>query len=292
MSRVLVAGATGYLGGHVVAELKRRGHWVRALARDRARLGPLGAQADDVFLGRITDPATLAHVCDGVEAVFSSVGITRQRDGPTFRDVDYQGNLNLLEVALAARVRRFVYVSIFDGEALRGLAIVGAHEDFVARLRAAPIASTVLRPTGYFSDINEFLKMARGGRAWVFGDGRTRMNPISGADLAVTAADAVERGEATVPVGGPEALTIRQIAETAFAAVGKPPRIRSLPLGMMRAATSLVRPFSRHTADLLAFQTAVLTRDMVAPATGSLTLLEHFRRELAGASARDDAAAR
>lgn len=281
MTRVLVAGATGYLGRHVVAELKRRGHWVRALARDRARLGPLASSVDEVFVGQITDPSTLVGVCDGVDAVFSSVGITRQRDGLTFRDVDYQGNLNLLERALAAGVPRFVYTSILHGDELGGLAIVRAHEDFVARLRAAAIDATVLRPTGYYSDMEEFLEMAQAGRAWVFGDGQARMNPIAGADLAVPAADAVERGGGELPVGGPETLTIRQIAETAFTALGRPPRIGSLPVGLVRGATSLMRLFSRHSAALLAFQTAVLTRDMVAPATGTLTLLEHFRRRLA-----------
>jgi len=278
MQRILVAGATGYLGRHVVTELKRRQHWVRALARDRARVPP---QADELFEARITDPSTLAHACDGIDAVFSSVGITRQRDGLTFRDVDYQGNVNLLEVALAARVPRFVYVSIANGEQLRDLAIVRAHEEFVERLRASPIESTVLRPTGYFSDMEEFLKMARAGRAYLFGDGSARMNPIDGSDLASVAADALEHGGGTIVVGGPQTLTIRQIAETAFAALGKPARIRSLPVGALRAAVSLLRLFSRHTSELLAFQLAVLTRDMVAPATGRVTLLDHFRQRLA-----------
>lgn len=278
MLRVLVAGATGYLGRHVVAELARRGHFVRALVRDRARAP---SEAAEVVVGQVTEPATLAGAADGIDVVFSSVGITRQRDGLTFRDVDYQGNVNLLDVALAARVPRFVYVSILHADELRALAIVGAHEEFVERLRAAPVASVVVRPTGYFSDMDEFLKMARGGRAYLFGDGSARMNPIDGADLAVTAADAIERGSGDVPVGGPEILTIRQIAETAFAAVGRPPRISSLPVGLMRGAGAIVRLFSRHTAELLAFQTAVLTRDMVAPQTGTITLAEHFRRALA-----------
>jgi uncharacterized protein YbjT (DUF2867 family) len=278
MLRVLVAGATGYLGRHVVVELARRGHFVRALVRDRARAP---SQATEVVVGRVTEPATLAGAADGIDVVFSSVGITRQRDGLTFRDVDYQGNVNLLDVALAARVPRFVYVSILHADQLRALAIVRAHEEFVERLRAAPLASVVLRPTGYFSDMDEFLKMARAGRTYLFGDGSARMNPIDGADLAVIAADAIERGSGDVPVGGPEILTIRQIAETAFAAAGKPPRISSLPVGLLRGATAMLRLFSRHTAELLAFQTAVLTRDMVAPTTGAITLAAHFRRQLA-----------
>ena len=47
--------------------------------------------------------------------VFSSVGITRQKDGLTFKDVDYQGNRNLLEVAKHAGVKKFIYVSVFRG---------------------------------------------------------------------------------------------------------------------------------------------------------------------------------
>jgi hypothetical protein len=72
----------------------------------------------------------------------------------------------------------------------------------------------------------------------------------------------------------------RHLAQTAFAAVGKPPRIHSLPVGLLRGAMFATRLVSRQLADLIAFQTAVLTRNMVAPATGTRTLLEHFRGEL------------
>jgi len=118
-TRVLVAGATGYLGGFVVRELKSRGHVVRALARPSASCDALLGVADEVVRGEITRPETLAGICDWIDAVFSSVGITRQQDGLTFRDVDHEGNRNLLDAALAARVRRFVYVSAFDADAGR-----------------------------------------------------------------------------------------------------------------------------------------------------------------------------
>jgi len=81
---VLVAGATGYLGRFVVQEFKRRGYWVRALARKPERLaepGPFLApavrdQIDDLFVGQVTQPETLAGLCDGIDVVFSSVGMT------------------------------------------------------------------------------------------------------------------------------------------------------------------------------------------------------------------------
>ncbi len=67
--------------------------------------------------------------------------------------------------------------------------------------------------------MDAYLAMARRGRAYVFGDGGFRINPIHGADLAVACADAVEGGPADVPIGGPDVLTHEAIARDAFAAV-------------------------------------------------------------------------
>ena len=108
-----------------------------------------------VFSGQVTRPETLRSVCDGIDVVFSSIGITRQRDGLTFHDVDYLGNLSLLRLALEAGVSRFLYVSVFNAHEHEDLAIVRAHEEFVRDLHQAPMESAVIRPTGYFSDMEE-----------------------------------------------------------------------------------------------------------------------------------------
>ena len=150
MKKVLVAGSTGYLGQYVIKELKKQGYWVRALARNPQKLKHIQEDIDEVFIGEVTQPKTLNGVCDGIDVVFSSVGITRQRDGLTFRDVDYQGNKNLLEVAQRAGVKKFVYVSVLDGPNLRQLDIVRAHEDFVDELQRCGIdTASVIGRYGY-----------------------------------------------------------------------------------------------------------------------------------------------
>lgn len=277
MKRVLVAGSTGYLGRFVVKACAAHGWFVRALARSPEKLDDLRDQLDEVVVGEVTRPETLAHVCDDIDVVFSSVGITRQKDGLTFRDVDYQGNKNLLDVALRAGVERFVYVSVFDGPRLRHLDIVDAHEAFVDELRASDLAYAVLRPTGYFSDMGTFLEMARKGRVYLFGKGRNRTNPIHGADLAVACVEAMEGASRETDVGGPLIHSWREIAELAFAAVGKPPKITCVPAWVMKAAVRCTRLFNRHQAGLLAFFTAMGTMDVMAPAAGVRTLEEHFR---------------
>jgi uncharacterized protein YbjT (DUF2867 family) len=281
MRRILLAGATGYLGGFVLRELKKRGHFVRALARLPGRI--TAAEPDEVAHAEITRPETLAGVCNGMDSVFSSIGITRQHDGLTWRDVDYQGNLNLLRVARAARVSRFVYVSLFDGPRLRHLDIVSAHEDFVDELKASGLEWIVIRPTGYFSDLEEVYAMAGRGRVYVFGAGEHRVNPIHGEDLASVCADAIEASETgrEMDVGGPRTFAWRQIAEIALEARSKPRRITSIPLWAVRSVVALMRPFARHRAELLRFFMTMATRDFVAPATG-VHDLQRFYRDLAG----------
>jgi len=277
MQRVLVAGATGYLGAFVARELESRGRFVRALVRPSKKVEALWDSTDEIVHGEITRPETLEHVCDGIDVVFSSVGITRQKDGLTFRDVDYQGNKNLLDEALRAGVRKFVYVSAVNGPSLRHLDIVAAHEDFVDELKASGIEYAVLRPTGYFSDMGEIFAMAKKGRVWLIGDGANRVNPIHGADLAVACADAIEGRETEIDVGGPETVTWNEAAELAFQAVGRQVKISHVPTRLMWTVVRLVRLFNRHQGELLAFFTTMATTDVVAPAVGVHTLEAHFR---------------
>lgn len=86
---------------------------------------------DDVFIGEVTQPETLQGVCDDVDIVFSSIGITRQKDGVTFKHVDYQGNKNLLHQAKASSVKKFIFVSVFQFALLKHIAIVKVREMFV-----------------------------------------------------------------------------------------------------------------------------------------------------------------
>ena len=297
MKRVLIAGATGYLGKYTILEFHRQGYWVRALTRNKKKLsevGPFGEPEvmdciDEVFVGEATRPETLAGLCEDIDIVFSSIGLTRQKDGLTFQEVDYQGNKNILDQALRARVKQFIYVSVLNAHLMEHLAIVKAHEDFVRALRTSGVPYTILRPTGYFSDISEYFKMAKSGRVYLIGNGNNRLNPIHGADLAKVCVDAAENLNVEIPAGGPSVFTQREIAELAFSSLGNPLRISTIPLGLVKAAIRLMRTFNRHTADLFEFFVTGAEHDMVAPQYGHRTLSVYFR-QLASASGLDSQA--
>ncbi len=285
MQKVLVAGATGYLGRFVVHEFSMRDYWVRALARNPKKLEQTGPflepavidQINEVFIGQVTRPETLHGLCDGIDIVFSSIGITRQKDKLTFRAVDYQGNRNILNIALAKSVRKFIYVSVFNAHMYGYLEIVKAHEDFVRDLQDSGLDYAVIRPTGYFSDMSGFPKMAKSGRVYLIGSGENRINPIHGADLAKVCVDAVTGAEPEIPVGGPVTYSLKEIAELAFLTFGKTPRITQIPPWLAKLAIRVIRPFNQQMSDLADFFIAAGQDDGVAPATGRHTLSNYYQ---------------
>jgi uncharacterized protein YbjT (DUF2867 family) len=220
-----------------------------------------------------------------MDFVVSTIGITRQKDGVTFQDVDYQGNMNLLAEAErametgTAQVKKFLYVSVFKGGEIPG-ALTASKERFVERLRGSKLGSVVVRPTGYFSDMEEFLRMAMRGHVYLIGKGEKRMNPIHGADLAEVCAEALVGDAAELDVGGPQVYKHREIARLALEAAGRPEKITALPEWIFKTALLPLRILSPAGSGPLEFMYQVMSRDMVAPCYGSRDLFTHFTQVL------------
>ncbi|MFT5358854.1 MAG: hypothetical protein ACI9KE_006095 [Polyangiales bacterium] len=276
MKRVVVAGATGYLGRYLVSEFTRRGIAVRAIVRP----GKTVEGADEVVEAEVTQAGSLRGVCDGADAVFSALGITRQTDKVTYEDVEYTANKQLLDEALLAGVQQFGVISAVNPAAFSGLSILASRERFIAELQAAPIFSSVVRATGFFCDMKEVFEMAAKGRVWLLGDGSTEANPIHGADLASACAEAMLGDVAEVSVGGPDTMTWNAIAQVAFEALDRKPQVTHLPTWLPSLLLPLVRVFNRRAFDVGSFIAKGATLNTVAPATGSESL-RSFYEELA-----------
>lgn len=278
---VVVCGATGYLGRHVVRALHDDGWRVRALVRDATRLGEAADACDEVFVGHPTDPATLDGLFDGADAAFSSIGTRSFKRRPSFRDVDERANLHLVDAAERAGVGRFVFVSILGGAELRDSSpLIEARERVVDRLRAGTMTTTVVRPTGFFNDMDAFRQMAERGRVWLIGDDRTRINPIHGADLAEVVREAVASDDTTDRnVGGPDVLTQAEIATCAFAATGGGSvKVSRVPSGVVRTIGRLIGPVNPNAGANLRMFAVMGERDMVGHPVGTHHLADDFAR--------------
>ena len=275
MKKVLVAGASGYLGRYILQELKTQGYSTVALVRNPGKLR--NDAADSIVKAEVTNPESLEGVCRDVDVVISTVGITHQKDGLTYMDVDYQANVNLLKEVLASDVKKMIYVSLLNGTKMRFLKMVDAKERFVDELKSSGIEYQVIRPNGFFSDMQEVLKMAKKGKVYLFGDGEYKGNPIHGADLAEFMVSRIDSIEKEFEVGGPDMLTQNEIAATAFRAVGKKVKISHIPLWIKGLTLKFVHWFTgQKTYGPIEFFMTVMTRDMVAPTVGKHHLGEFY----------------
>jgi uncharacterized protein YbjT (DUF2867 family) len=288
METVVVVGATGYLGRHLVVELSRRGFTVRAVVRSRDRAerpGPFGSPSlhrsvAEWAEGEITDPQFVRGLCRRATRVVSALGVTRQRASPW--EVDYRANLRLLEDAEREAVRSFLYVNVMHASSGTSL-ILRSKAAFTTVLARSALPHQVINPSGYFSDIAEFLNLARRGVVVLPPDPGVRVAPIHGADLARFCVDKLGDTSGEWDVGGPDVFSYREIADLAFAALRRRPRTVVIPSWLLDAMVWAASRLGDRPRDLAAFFAEGLTRDAVGERTGSCHLADHFA-ELAMAS--------
>jgi uncharacterized protein YbjT (DUF2867 family) len=279
MMRILVAGATGVLGQHVLPALKARGHYIRALVRSEAKGGALGGLADEIFVGDALDRRSLDGSMRGIDTVISSVGASVSlklsgRDG--YDVVDTFGNFNLIDIALANRVKRFVYIGAHVQPGYAHTAYVRAHERVASRLAQSGLSSCVVRPTAFFTALDPFLDMASTGLAIIPGDGSARTNPVHPADVAEACIEALSTGADSISIGGPDILTREGIAAMAFAAHKRRPRIAHVRPERMLAAAAVAGLLHPRIGQLMEFAVHVSTTECVAPTRGTRRLTDYF----------------
>lgn len=276
----MLAGATGYLGGFIAKELKRQRRDFLAFGRSEEKLRSLGLNKNQWQLVDVTKLASFPKIEEPIDTIISTVGITRQKDGLSYMDVDYQANLNLLEFAMRHRVRKFIYVSVLNGSQMRHLKITAAKERFVDALKESGLAYSIIRPNGFFSDMKDFLSMAKSGRVYLFGDGEYKLNPIHGMDLAQVVIDSVTSPQPEVEVGGPDILTQNEIGRLALKSIGKEVKIVHLPDWMRRGVLGMMRTFTNpQTYGPIEFFLTMMARNNIAPRHGVHRLETFFREE-------------
>ncbi len=186
---IVVAGATGYVGRHVVVALDAGGYRVRALVRSRERALAPGAFGAPALRGHVaewqlvdySDPTTIEGACRDADRVISALGVTRQK--ASHWDIDFLGNVRLLEDAEHHAVASFLYVNVLHSQSGTSQTM-RAKQAFVEVLSRSLVPGQIINPSGYFSDVSDFLLMARKGFGFTLGAGTAKINPIHGADLA------------------------------------------------------------------------------------------------------------
>ena len=252
--KVLVTGATGFVGPKIVAALTDRGLDVRVLARRPERAAGLGVE---VAGGDVTDPSSLAAAVAGCTHVIHLVAIIRGRPAD-FERVMTEGTRNLVAAAQAADVTRFVLMSALGTSEHGTVPYYRAKWNEERAVIDSGLEHTIFRPSFVFGRggaLPTFIQQVKlSPVVTVIGDGKQRSQPIAVEDVASALALAVDDPRAanrTFDLGGPEIVDWNQLYLTIARVLGKTRRLVHIPFALARAGALLTErlPGAPLTAD-------------------------------------------
>ncbi|HMB64822.1 MAG TPA: SDR family oxidoreductase [Eudoraea sp.] len=213
-SIVLVAGATGFLGSEICRQLIVKNKNVKGLVRitsDSNKVAQLNELGVETIIGDLKNTDSLVDSLHGVSAIISTVSSTFSRkEGDTIQTVDDEGQINLINAALATGVSQFIYVSFCEMPGRFPLQT--AKRKVEKHLAESGLNYTILQPT-YFMEV--WLSPMLGfdypnAKATVYGEGKNKISWIAIKDVASFAVAALDNPAAKkteIELGGPEALS-------------------------------------------------------------------------------------
>jgi len=245
--QILVAGGDGFIGRPLCAELAERGNDVTAMSRNP----PEEALPEGVnhVTGDVTDYDSIKGVVDGHDAVVNLVALSplftpKGGEGKHFA-VHLEGTRNLVAAAEEADADRFLQQSALGADPKGPTNYIRAKGQAEKAVRDSSLDWTITRPSVVFGEDGEFVKftklLAPPYVTPLPGGGRTRFQPIHVDDLVPMLADAVE-GEAhvgeTYDLGGPEKLTMAEVAKMGHRADGRGVNVVPVPMPMAKIGLS------------------------------------------------------
>ena len=262
---ILIAGGTGRLGTSVVEALSKRNLKVRVLTRDAARAKHLPSTIE-VVVGDVRNPSTLEAAVAGATTVISAVqGLNDPKSSPEATDRD--GNLNLIKAAHAAEVDHFILVSGPGAAPDHPMSINRAKYAAEQSLKQSGLNWTILRPTVFMEFWAELVgqPILNTGKTRVFGSGKNPINFVSVKDVAkaveIAVVDPSLRG-VVLELGGPENLTLNEVADTFERVSGTNAKVNHVPLALMKVMSVALRPINPAMARVIQAGVVMDTTDM------------------------------
>jgi uncharacterized protein YbjT (DUF2867 family) len=241
---ILVTGANGFVGGHVVHLLREQNREVRCLVRDRRKAERLESWGCQVVEGDMTDASSLRRAVEGADVVVHLVAI-RQGKPEEFQRIMVGGTRDLLAVAKEAGVQRFVLMSALGAseETKGAVPYYGAKWQEEQDVQQSGLPYVIFRPSFIFAPdggiLPTFRKLARIAPVTpIVGPGKQRIQPIWADDVATYFADAVARDDVTGHVyelGGPDAVTWNELWARLKRTLGQRRPSVHVPMAVMRA---------------------------------------------------------
>lgn len=278
--KVLVTGATGFLGQNLVNRLLKDGHKLRCLVRSTSDIrGLRGRSGLELFEGDLTDRRSLAGIASDIDAVCHLAGImghvgtiaAGKREWERFRLVNVQGTLNIAETCLGENIQTFVYISSTAAMGILNVSMVtestNVHPEtpyqvtkyegervVLSLWRDHGLPAVVLRPSvfygyGMVGDLAKLVKFAHKGVLFKIGSGES-LSPLCHVQDVVSAIVlAFERGKAgeTYIITGPRSYSMNELIREVVEQLGARPLTVRIPVPVAYVIAFLAEFISRVT---------------------------------------------
>jgi len=236
---ILVVGSTGLVGGMITRTLLGQDRQLRILVRPGSAYHAFVAAGAESALGDLKDPASLAVACRGVDTVITTASAGERGGDDTAQSVDLDGNANLIEAARAAGVKQFIFVSALIASPDHPVPVPRAKALAEAALRASGLTYTIVAANAIADVMFPLVvgyPLSVGKPVTLVGEGRRRHTFIAARDVAAFATAAVDHPSALnqrIEIGGPDALSWRDVLAAYERTLGRPIPVQWIPPGEM-----------------------------------------------------------
>jgi len=265
MSCVAVFGGTGFIGRRIVRQLREGGTRVRAVSRHPGR-------AEDDGIEQIAadahDERAVAAAVAGADGVVNAISLYVQHGSATFHSVHVEAAGTIARAARQAGTRRFVHISGIGANPASPSAYIRSRGEGEAAVQTAFPGAVIVRPAVMFAVGDAFLstllRLLRSLPAYpMFGDGRTRLQPVYADDVAAAIARILRQSQKPYPVyelAGPRIYSYEELLRTIARIAGLRPVLMRTPFALWDVLGGLAEmlpqpPLTRNQVELMQIDT-------------------------------------
>jgi uncharacterized protein YbjT (DUF2867 family) len=265
MSCATVFGGTGFVGRRVVRHLRESGTRVRVVSRHRGLgedegIEPITADAHD--------ERSVEAAVAGADGVVNAISLYVEHGRDTFHSVHVETAAKIASAARRAGIRRFVHVSGISANTASPSPYIRSRGEGEAAVQTAFPGAVIVRPAVMFASDDAFLttilRLLRSLPAYpIFGDGRTRLQPVYVDDVAAAIAQILRQSQNPYPVyelAGPRIYSYEELLRTIARIAGLRPVLMRMPFALWNALAGVAEmlpqpPLTRNQVELMQIDT-------------------------------------
>jgi uncharacterized protein YbjT (DUF2867 family) len=265
MNRVTVFGGTGFVGRRVVRLLSDSAATVRIASRHPARAE--GGNVEQI-VADAHDERSVEAAVTGADGVVNAISLYVEHGGDTFRSVHVEAAARIARVARRVGIKRFVHLSGIGADAASASPYIRNRGEGEAAVQSAFAGAVVIRAAVMFAPDDAFLTRILGLLRTLpayplFGDGRTRLQPVYADDVAAAIAQVLRQTPRPYPIyelAGPRVYSYEELLRTIANTAGLRPVLMRIPFAFWGAIAGLAEilpypPLTRNQVELMQIDT-------------------------------------